>query len=281
MKASAAFGVFLALWGLPSCDAVLETFYPEFKNQAQSQGRAAIRVTVSLDADLQADYTNNNTPALPVIQKLVPFYNSGYGDLYADTSQVRDLQMEVQQLYAGNQEVRFENLYNATWAVLVSIDENENGQVDYDEPSVLAYDPDSGESTADMRYQLRSVSWEADLHRWSRAEPWLLEQLNDYGSDQGGGGHTVPPTVVLTAGATTVNQGETVDFDASQSYSDDGYLASFSWGITDTSDNLLYGPWSGDQLQFDFPDPGTYRVYVLVEDNWGNQAVDHVDVVVN
>jgi PKD repeat protein len=83
--------------------------------------------------------------------------------------------------------------------------------------------------------------------------------------DGGGDADNTPPTASFTPSSTTVQTGESVDFDASGSSDPDGSIVSYEWDWTD--DGTFEA--TGQTPSHSYPNDGTYTVRLRVTDDDG------------
>ncbi len=84
---------------------------------------------------------------------------------------------------------------------------------------------------------------------------------------------TFPPTAVAKADETTVEMGETVRFDASNSTDNMG-IKSYSWELSNGTTV------SGETITHSYDSPGEYTVTLTVTDYAGNTATDTIEITV-
>nr|WP_321409492.1 T9SS type A sorting domain-containing protein [uncultured Carboxylicivirga sp.] len=98
---------------------------------------------------------------------------------------------------------------------------------------------------------------------------------NDSAPDLGAFEYTVgAPTAKFSTSATSVNVGEEISFDASES-SDDGNIVSYNWNFGDNTTG------SGINATHGYSNDGTFNVQLTVTDNTGNTATATKTIIVN
>lgn len=140
---------------LTSCDAVLETFYPDFKNGYDNQKNATIKVFGKYIG-------SNGLGSNPVHVMAVPIFDMGDGFFYPDAGNYRST-VSTGSFPTGWYGVvtnpPFADLTNAKWEVLAFVDLHGTSVLESDDPSVLAEmdQPGSGRAVIDLRYHLKDT----------------------------------------------------------------------------------------------------------------------------
>ncbi|MFE3845736.1 PKD domain-containing protein, partial [Thermoplasmatota archaeon] len=139
------------------------------------------------------------------------------------------------------------------------------------------YDPNLNYDTT---YYWMIIAW--DLYNESNtSEIWSFTTQQSTGGGGNGGDPEEPPTEnenpVAHASASDTNAfiGESINFDGSNSYDNDGNITSYSWNFGDGSSA------SGKTASHSYSSNGTYNVILTVTDNNGSSDSDSITIVVS
>jgi PKD repeat protein len=84
-----------------------------------------------------------------------------------------------------------------------------------------------------------------------------------------------PPIALFTQNATTVNVGEAIHFDASDSFDPDGDIVMYFWDFDDLTDE------TGVSVDHEYTEGGNYTVTLFIMDDYGRTASFDGEITVN
>ncbi|WP_276302260.1 InlB B-repeat-containing protein [Halorussus lipolyticus] len=117
--------------------------------------------------------------------------------------------------------------------------------------------------------------WEGDYPDGERDEQTISVEIDaDKSLDPVFAEENEKPIPEIEASSQTPTIGETVEFDAEDSEDPDGRIRSYTWTVNGDD------PKRGEEVSYEFPDPGEYSVKLVVEDESGDAVTKRYSVTV-
>jgi len=270
----------LAAFFLTSCDQLLEEFYPEFADSGS--GKGGVVVNINYDQSLLNDTLGNPTlfsqGSRKIFVSFVPFisYSGRYekDDINTQTLFASKSEFSFDPSKGGNyKEFTFQVKTNATYKVIVWLDNDGDEIADVDEPGSIVY-------TNDGDYFL-DLSWYSPdqdtiyLGTILRKDDRINQDQFLSDPSAGGTGGTRIPTVWLDSYPPSTIQGNSLYF--SMGYDDDGWVENFEWVLT--KPNSERKNFYGQFVNISFDQTGTYTLSYRAKDNDGLWSADPAPTV--
>jgi hypothetical protein len=271
MKKLTVFLIVAVAFLFASCDQVLEAFFPEFGEGAM--GEASITVDVRLDGAVFGSLDSNT----PVRLKAVPFFRDFQGNDFIDFGSVRNSKLDKgafsrQSDGSGKAMFTFDFLYNARWAVFVWVDKDNEGDIDFDEPGMMARDMNDSE-LIDFSFKTYPAQMAVYIESWSRIPGEIIAMLQP---DQSGD-NQAPIAGINNMYPRFAVVGNWLNFDGNWSWDNDGYIKEYIWTLYRRDQYGMLSKLPLDQnpivkaneswFTWSFMNPGTYVIGLKVRDN--------------